>query len=101
MTIIYFTNYQKGQHIEFLKRHFRITLVTNCLECKFQSLHSNRTKIICVVTLKVSKWGKYIIAKGYLNNFTKIMFSFRDMVNILQSCKLLFVLNFATYAKSL
>ena len=36
MTTIYFTNHQKVQLVEFLKKYPCIIYVKNCLECKFE-----------------------------------------------------------------
>ena len=36
MNAIYFTNHQKRQIVDFLKKYSCIIYVTNCLGCKFQ-----------------------------------------------------------------
>ena len=36
MSTIYFTNHQKRQLVNFLKKYPRIIYVQNCLDCKFQ-----------------------------------------------------------------
>ena len=67
MSTIYFSDYQKRQFINFLRSIFEN--VTNCLECNLKSFHSNRTESICVLTLKFSKWGKYVTIKSYFKQF--------------------------------
>ena len=36
MTTVYFTNNQKRQVVDFLKKYACIIYVSNCLECEFQ-----------------------------------------------------------------
>ena len=55
MTPIYFTNYQKGQLVDFLKKYPCIIYMKNVLNVNFKSLHSNKIKSVSTLTLKFSK----------------------------------------------
>ena len=55
MTTIYFTNHQKLQLIDFLKKYSCIIYVKNCLECEFQKFALKQTRSIGTLTLKLSK----------------------------------------------
>ena len=55
MTTIYFTNHQKGQLVDFLKKYPCIICVKNALNVNFKSLHSNKIKSVSTLTLKFSK----------------------------------------------
>ena len=45
MTTIYFTNHQKGQLVDFLKKYPCVIYVKNALNVNFKSLHSNKIKM--------------------------------------------------------
>ena len=81
MAIIYFTNHQKRQLVDFSKQHPCIIYVKNCHEC--ESLHSNKTKSISVLTLEFSKWDNYVTTKKCFKQFHKKMFSLRDITKII------------------
>ena len=55
MTTIYFTNYQKGQLVDFLKKYPCVVYVKKALNVNFKSLHSNKIKSVSTLTLKFSK----------------------------------------------
>ena len=55
MTTIYFTNHQKGQLVDFLKKYPCVIYVKNPLNVNFKNLHSNKIKSVCTLTLKFSK----------------------------------------------
>ena len=55
MTTIYFTNHQKAQLLEFLKKYPCVIYVKNALNVNFKSLHSNKIKSVCTLTLNFSK----------------------------------------------
>ena len=71
MTTIYFTNYQKRQLIDYLKKYPCIIHVKNALNVNFKSLLSNKTKSISALTLKFSKRGKYVTTKTFFKQFCK------------------------------
>ena len=63
MASICFTNHQKRQLIDYMQE--------TALNVNFKSLHSNRAKNICNVTLKFCKWGKYVTNKRSFKQFYK------------------------------
>lgn len=72
MTTIYFTNHQKGQLVDFLKKYPCVIYVKNALNVNFKSLHSKKNQKCQHLTLKSSKWG----------NCISNMFSLRDIIKI-------------------
>ena len=50
MTTVYFTNNQKRQVVDFLKKYACIIYVNNCLECEFQkSVLEQNHKYQCII----------------------------------------------------
>ena len=88
MTTIYFTNHQKGQLVDFLKKHPCVIYVKNAfVNVNFKSLHSNKIKSVSTLTLKFSKLltrllFSVLLTKHVSDNFRKTMFSLRDSIKI-------------------
>ena len=55
MTNFYFTNHQKGQFVDLVKKYPYVIYVKNALNENFKSLHSNKIKSVSTLTLKFSK----------------------------------------------
>ena len=55
MSAIYFSNHQKRQLVDFLKKYPYIIYVKSCHECEFRKFASNKTRSISALTLKFSK----------------------------------------------
>ena len=55
MTTIYFTDHQKRQLVDFLKKYSSIIYVKNYLERVFQKFAFEKTKSISALTLEFSK----------------------------------------------
>ena len=69
-----FTNHHTRQPVDFLKKHPCILFIKQTpLNLNFKGLQSNRTKSICVVALKFSKYGKYVTTKRSFKQFYIIM----------------------------
>ena len=63
MTTIYFTDHQKRQIVDFLKKYSSIIYVKNYLEREFEKFAFEKTKSISALTLEFSKWGNYVTTK--------------------------------------
>ena len=71
MTTICFTNHQKRELVDFLKKYPCIFYIKIVLNVNFKSLHSNKTYSISALTLNLSKLGNYITTRSYLEQLCK------------------------------
>ena len=83
MTTIYFNNHQKQQLVDFLKKYPGIIYAKHCPDWEFQVY----TRIKPVKVSVRWHWNSVNVAimllpRDVSNNFTKTMFSLRDIIKI-------------------
>ena len=75
MATIYYTNHQKPQFIDFLKKYYGLLLCNKPSNVNLKTLHLNRTKGISFLTLNRSSHTDVFCKKGVLGSLQSLFFN--------------------------